>query len=202
MRARGDDSSLQRHDSSLRAKRSNPVCLSGPGLLRRLRLLAMTRGKSPSRSIAYSRTKKLIPGACGRLIFPPVLLDRGRHLEASNDGAGCGARGRETNAPPRLSSGDGAPPGDTMTPRREPADDAEPSGSFGSAARRCKTPQWSAGRRAFAFTSGSDAPRKRVTDGFAGHPRSVIASAPRFPALRSPRRGRRLAAPKPQGRGA
>ena len=31
-----------------------------------------------------------------------------------------------------------------------------------------------------------DAPRKRVTGGFAGHPRSAIASAPRFPALRSP----------------
>ena len=30
--------------------------------------------------------------------------------------------GREMNAPPKHSSGDGAPPGGTKTPRREPAD--------------------------------------------------------------------------------
>jgi hypothetical protein len=35
---------------------------------------------------------------------------------------GCGARGRETNAPPMLPGGDGAPPGDTMIPRQELAD--------------------------------------------------------------------------------
>ncbi len=70
------------------------------------------------------------------IIIPSVLLVRGRHLEASGDGAGRGARGRETNAPPKLPSGAGAPPGDNRIPCQELADDAEPSGSFGSAARR------------------------------------------------------------------
>ena len=40
----------------------------------------------------------------------------GRHLEASGDGAGCGARGRETNAPPKHSGGAGAPPGGQYEP--------------------------------------------------------------------------------------
>ena len=40
----------------------------------------------------------------------------GRHLEASDDGAGCGARGRETNAPPTHSGGAGAPPGGQYEP--------------------------------------------------------------------------------------
>ena len=40
----------------------------------------------------------------------------GRHLEASGDGAGCGARGRETNAPPKHPGGAGAPPGGQYEP--------------------------------------------------------------------------------------
>src|SRR6187401_3768832 len=40
----------------------------------------------------------------------------GRHHEASDDGAGCGARGRETNAPPTHSGGAGAPPGGQYEP--------------------------------------------------------------------------------------
>ena len=40
----------------------------------------------------------------------------GRHHEASDDGAGCGARGRETNAPPKHSGGAGAPPGGQYEP--------------------------------------------------------------------------------------
>ncbi len=37
-------------------------------------------------------------------------------------GIGCGARGRETNAPPKLPGGAGAPPAGTMTRREELAD--------------------------------------------------------------------------------
>jgi hypothetical protein len=44
-------------------------------------------------------------------------------------GAGRGARGRETNAPPKLPGGDGAPLGGTMTSRQELADGG-PHGSF------------------------------------------------------------------------
>jgi hypothetical protein len=42
---------------------------------------------------------------------------------------GRGARGRETNAPPKLPGGDGAPLGGTMTSRQELADGG-PHGSF------------------------------------------------------------------------
>ena len=53
------------------------------------------------------------------------------------------------------SGGAGAPLAGTMTCRQELADDAEPSGSFGSAARCRKKPQWSAERRASVKTEAT-----------------------------------------------
>ncbi len=83
------------------------------------------------------------------------------------------------------SGGAGAPLAGTMTRRQELADDAEPSGSFGSAARRC--------RRRHDGAPGGALPRKwkrRASQARLGQlspsrPRGTIASASRFPALRS-----------------
>src|ERR1700709_1804419 len=51
-----------------------------------------------------------------------VLLDEGAVMRRLDGGARRGARGRETNAPPKLPGGDGAPLGGTMTSRQELAD--------------------------------------------------------------------------------
>ena len=56
--------------------------------------------------------------------------------------------GGEMNAPPKHSSGDGAPPGGTKTPREELADGGPLKHAVArSAARRRKTPRWRAERR-------------------------------------------------------
>jgi hypothetical protein len=60
--------------------------------------------------------KNLSPLTAAQLVCAPSGLIEGRHLEASDDGAGCGARGRETNAPPKHSGGAGAPPGGQYEP--------------------------------------------------------------------------------------
>ena len=58
-------------------------------------------------------------------IFPSFPLNEGALMRRHDCGAGCGARGRgETHL--TRSGGDGAPPGDTKTPRQELADGAKP----------------------------------------------------------------------------
>ncbi len=100
------------------------------------------------------------------------------------------------------SGGAGAPLAGTMTRRQELADDAEPC-EAPSEARPDAEKNAAGGAPGGALPkNGSDAPRKaRLGRPSPGRPRSVIANAPRFPALRSPRGGVGLLCRSPKGEG-
>ena len=106
----------------LRARQNTPLMPAQAGHpgLRSLTLLPWTPAFAGASGCCGSACAQFFTNVLDfipiRILFYSSGSIEGRHHEASDDGAGCGVRGRETNAPPTHSGGAGAPPGGQYGP--------------------------------------------------------------------------------------